>query len=210
MPLWGRLRESITIALKSAASTPGWRSSPLVASMVSSRHCLATMPRSCCAQDTASPDIDIALDDNVMGAQFAAAVSQYLVGFRLSPPESVLIKRIMPSKFCAVSMRCQYAFADSDTALPYIGRCRVGRRRGASASSRATRTSPSTSRRRPCGCDALQSARICAVCRAKSRPILFRRQSGSTCGSAKMCRLCFGYVTQGCLAWMVCIFEYSF
>ena len=30
------------------------------------------------AQDTASPDIDVALDDNVMGAQFAAAVSEYL------------------------------------------------------------------------------------------------------------------------------------
>ena len=30
-------------------------------------------------QDTASPDIDVALDEGVMGAQFAAAVSEYLV-----------------------------------------------------------------------------------------------------------------------------------
>ena len=31
------------------------------------------------SQDTASPDIDIALDEGVMGAQFAAAVSEYLL-----------------------------------------------------------------------------------------------------------------------------------
>ena len=36
------------------------------------------LQRRLCVQDTASPDIDIALDDNVMGAQFAAAVSEYL------------------------------------------------------------------------------------------------------------------------------------